>query len=109
MAAVTRSAVTIRVANDGTVAEGAIFAPIFTSFLTQTVQQLAAFAAYSLNITANALLGQNTAAAVSTYTSFLASYFRIQLQPLPIELTLGFDLLFRAQLSINGGDAASIQ
>jgi hypothetical protein len=101
---------TFRVAGDGTVAEGFLLLPQFTTFVTQTTQQLAAFAAGKLRAAAAMLAGDAAAAQQQrdVNAAALADYFGLQFGPLPTAAVIAFELVMRSQLSVNGGDLAAV-
>jgi len=109
-AANTRFAQTNRFGSDGTMATGMLIAPTLTSFVTTTLQQAAAAASAAFGFGA-ALVQRKTpavAANVQGKVDTLQDFLNIQFGPLPASLTLEFDVLFRAQLSVNDGDIASV-
>ena len=99
-----------RVGGDGTVAEGFLLLPQFTAFVTQTTQQLAAFAAAKLRAAAEALAGNvaNARRQREDNAAALAEYFGVQFGPLPTAVVVVFELVLRSQLSVNGGDLAAV-
>ena len=99
-----------RVGGDGTVAEGFLLLPQFTAFVTQTTQQLAAFAAAKLRAAAEALAGNaaNAQRQREDNAAALAEYFGVQFGPLPTAVVVAFELVLRSQLSVNGGDLAAV-
>lgn len=96
-AASIRLGSTVREGSDGSLTEGFIFQPVVTGFLSQTLQQAAAFGAAALRAGSGAV------------KRVLQPYLQTQLQPLPDSITLACDVLFRVQVSANGGDIASVQ
>ena len=109
-AASARIGPTLRFGGDGTVTEGFLVAPFFSTFLTQTYQQAAELASSGLSTIANWIGGNGGAAKQAALDSaqLLGDYFGTQLGPLPTALTLEFELIIRSQLSINDGDIASV-
>ena len=99
-----------RVGGDGTVAEGFLLLPQFSAFVTQTTQQLAAFAAAKLRAAAEALAGNaaNAQRQREDNAAALAQYFGVQFGPLPPAVVVVFELVLRSQLSVNGGDLAAV-
>ena len=99
-----------RVGGDGTVAEGFLLLPQFTAFVTQTTQQLAAFATSKLRAAAEALAGNaaNAQRQREDNAAALAEYFGVQFGPLPTAAVVVFELVLRSQISINGGDLAAV-
>jgi len=96
-AASIRLGSTVRGGSDGSLTEGFIFQPVVTGFISQTLQQAAAFGAAALRAGSGAV------------KRVLQPYLQTQLQPLPDSITLACDVLFRVQVSANGGDVASVQ
>ena len=99
-----------RVGGDGTIAEGFLLLPQFTAFVTQTTQQLAAFAAGKLRAAAEALAGNaaNAQRQREDNAAALAQYFGVQFGPLPTAAVVVFELVLRGQISVNGGDLAAV-
>ena len=99
-----------RVGGDGTIAEGFLLLPQFTAFVTQTTQQLAAFAAGKLRAAAEALAGNaaNAQRQREDNAAALAEYFGVQFGPLPTAVVIVFELVLRSQISVNGGDLAAV-
>jgi hypothetical protein len=81
---------TFRLAGDGTITEGFLILPQFTSFITQTVQQLAAASSGAMRATAAWLRGDAAAASsqAAQNAAALRDYFGVQLGPLPLSLTV---------------------
>lgn len=105
-----RAGPTFRVGGDGTIAAGYLLQPLFTTFIATTKAQLASFAAGKLRAAASAIAGNATAAAQQSQSNAeeLARFFNMQLGPLPTAVAVAFDFVIRSQLSINGGDIASV-
>lgn len=101
----TRIGPTNRFGTDGTIAHGFIFAPTLTTFLTTTVQEYAAAAAAALRYGAALLRGGSRH---HGGVDALSHFLQLQFGPLPIALTLEFDVLFRTQLTANGADIAAV-
>jgi hypothetical protein len=89
---------TFRVAGDGTVTEGFLYLPLFTSFITQTTQQLAAAASGVLNATAARLRrdAATAAAQAAANKAALEAYFGVQLGPLPLGVAVRHRACVRA-------------
>ena len=103
----TRIGPTNRFGSDGTISPGFIFAPTITSFITTTVQEYAAAAAAALRYGA-ALLRGGSAGGQGRVVDSLQDFLQVQFGPLPIALTLEFDVLFRVQLTVNDADIAAV-
>jgi hypothetical protein len=106
----TRIGPTNRFGSDGTISNGFIVAPTITSFFTTTVQEYAAAAAAALSYGAALLRGGSAGGqgAAPGVLNSLQNYLQVQFGPLPIALTLEFDVLFRAQLTVNDADIAAV-
>jgi hypothetical protein len=96
---------TFRVAGDGTITEGFLYLPLFTSFITQTTQQLAAAAGGVLNATAARLRRDAAAAAAQAAANkaALEEYFAVQLGPLPLGVVV------RCCVSVRMGCCSSVR
>ena len=103
----TRIGPTNRFGSDGTISNGFILAPTITSFFTPTVQEYAADAAAALRYGA-ALLRGGSAGGQGGVIDSLQNFLQVEFGPLPIALTLEFDVLFRAQLTVNDADIAAV-
>ena len=95
-AASLRLASAMRLGSDGSLAVGVIVDPVYTSFVAATIQQLANIGSAALKLDP------------ASFLRTLVGEVKPQVQPLPLSLTLGFEVLLRAQASLNAGDIASV-
>ena len=99
-----------RAGGDGTLTEGFFILPLFTTFVTTTVQQLAALGAAGLRVAAAVLRRDLTTvrAEAAATAALTKQFFAANFGPTPASIAIALELVLRDQLSVNGGDIAAV-